>query len=835
MLYAGLPRLPSDAGGPRRRGQFEPLRHVVVALAALIGAGGTAEAQNRALMAPGYAVVTGFSGTVTQPAPDGQDPLDFVTLDANGASARTVDLTVLGPQGQPSIVPKPFTATAAQVGQVFGVALDDASAPNIYLAATSAYGLSLAVTDPSGQVRRVRKGTAGASFVAGQFGPAAMAGGPTSIWRIDGASGAVSLFTNVDGGVWRGPAGLGNLTFDPASRRLYAADRGTGLIHALAIETGAPVGLYDHGGSGRVAAGLPPVALAAAAPVDITNPAFDTETPATWGFAPPERRVYGLAVHKQRLYYSVAAGPQVWSVGLAGDGGFTGDARVEVDVPGVAPEHEIASISFDGDGRMYLAERGATIGDYALTRLAEGGAARVLRFLPKPANDPAPGFWIPTPETYSIGLPPDHRNAEGGVALGYAYRDNGTIDTRTCGATLWSTGERLLSRPDTGDTTPPLDGLQGEAPSLVQPRNTPPVAAWFVDYDDKAGQVEGRGQVGAVAILAPCARQGAWYPLPVISCPADMIYRGGACVYPTCPPGLYRSGDRCLPPPRVCPPNTVFDGRVCVPVGCPAGLIPTRAGYCACPPGRTYYDGRCVPVCPPGYYRTDSGRCLPPACPPGFWRTPDGRCLPPACPPGYERDRRGVCLPPCPRGEDRDRFGRCEPPRCPPGQVRDNNGRCMPPACPPGEVRDQNGRCRPPQCPPGQVRDNNGRCMPPACPPGEIRDRNGRCVTPRLPPRPTVQCQPGQRLVGDRCVPIARPEIRPDRPTVRPLPPRPPEVRERAPRPQQQPLIQRVPPQRHVAPPQPQRQVAPQPQRLVAPPARQERCQPGQPNCRPPR
>ena len=30
--------------------------------------------------------------------------------------------------------------------------------------------------DPSGQARRVRRGTAGAAFVAGQFGPAAMAG-----------------------------------------------------------------------------------------------------------------------------------------------------------------------------------------------------------------------------------------------------------------------------------------------------------------------------------------------------------------------------------------------------------------------------------------------------------------------------------------------------------------------------------------------------------------------------------------------------------------------------------------------------------------------------------
>ena len=49
------------------------------------------------------------------------------------------------PQAQLFTAPKPFTVTAGQVGQVFAVALDNATPPNIYVAATSAYGLPIVV------------------------------------------------------------------------------------------------------------------------------------------------------------------------------------------------------------------------------------------------------------------------------------------------------------------------------------------------------------------------------------------------------------------------------------------------------------------------------------------------------------------------------------------------------------------------------------------------------------------------------------------------------------------------------------------------------------------
>ena len=68
--------------------------------------------------------------------------------------------------------------------------------------------------------------------MAALFGPSAQGGGPGSIWRIDGVSGAVSLFANVtlNGVANSGPA-LGGLVFDAASNSLLVADRQTGMIH----------------------------------------------------------------------------------------------------------------------------------------------------------------------------------------------------------------------------------------------------------------------------------------------------------------------------------------------------------------------------------------------------------------------------------------------------------------------------------------------------------------------------------------------------------------------------------------------------------------------------
>jgi hypothetical protein len=133
---------------------------------------GAALAQTAAptgILAPGNAAVTGFSDAHPPPSvPPGTDPDDKTFIDLKGPSFRVIDLQNMGgrPQAQLVRAPKPYTATAAQIGQVFAVALDDAGPPNIYVAATSAYGLPIMVGPD-----RATEGCSGRSLHAGTVRP----------------------------------------------------------------------------------------------------------------------------------------------------------------------------------------------------------------------------------------------------------------------------------------------------------------------------------------------------------------------------------------------------------------------------------------------------------------------------------------------------------------------------------------------------------------------------------------------------------------------------------------------------------------------------------------
>ena len=735
-------------------------RLVGIAALALAGAFafGAANAQE-AIVKTGDAVVTGYSGITATPAPAGANPFDYIGIDLTGASARVVDLTALGPQGGESAAPKTFTVSPDQVGQVFGVTLDDANDPNIYLAATSVYGLSIGVPDAGGQLKRVQHGQPGANFLSGQFGPPDEGGSAGSIWRVDGTTGDVSLFASV-GSSASGAASLGGLAYDPSTRQIFVAERSTGIIYRYGLD-GTEQGTYDHGVEGRPDAGLPPIPLSGPTPVDITSPVFDSTNPTTWGFAPPARRIFALAVHAGRLFYSIAQGPQIWSVRINAGGSVSGDARLEVEVPSLQDGVEITSIAFDSQGRMYMAERGATTGDYTMYALANGGQSRVLRYIPT-AGGGSSDLWEPAAEQYSVGMAPDYNNADGGVALGYGYAsgNSGSIDFNACSQTVWSTGERLL---DTGDPAAPpgsfpyVDGLQGNDINLVQPQNTPPTASWFIDYDDKAGYPDFRGYAGAVATL-PCAGQAA--PPPVVcppgtyfdggqcvippSCPPGTTYQNGQCVYPTCPPGFYLQNGQCLPPPVVCPPGTFYYQGQCFPLNCPPGTIKLPNGKCVpqgCPPNMDKWKGQCVPKCPPGtFHMPPNGVCLPPiGCPPNMekWQ---GQCVP-KCPPGtFHMPPNGLCLPPigCPPNMEKWQ-GQCVP-KCPPGfSHKPPNGMCMPTFPPPVP-------CLPP------MEKWNGQCVP-KCPPGFFHTPpNGACKPKIILPPPGTLCLPPKEKWNGQCV-----------------------------------------------------------------------------------
>ena len=214
-----------------------------------------ASAQNTQIIHPGSTAVTGFSGT-TIPGIDarlapGVDPVDETFIDTERASLRIFDVSALGgpPSGQLVNTPPPFEVLARQIGQVFALTYDDGvrndlanGVPNLYAGATSLNGLEIVTPDADGDGRAEREhvGKAGATFMDGQFARN-NGGSPGAIWKIDGASGAVSLFATIPNS---GP-GIGDVTFDRGSRQFFASDLDSGLIHRIGAD-GRLIDTFDH-------------------------------------------------------------------------------------------------------------------------------------------------------------------------------------------------------------------------------------------------------------------------------------------------------------------------------------------------------------------------------------------------------------------------------------------------------------------------------------------------------------------------------------------------------------------------------------------------------------
>ncbi len=474
----------------------------------------SARAQDAGL-ARGDAVVTGFSGIkpLDVPLPPGANPLDYFFIDLQGPSAEILALSGLGagPHGQLAPTPVKRQIKAGQVGQVFAVTLDDGAGqdvPNIYLGATSAYGIQIVGpdTDGDGQPNRLKTGAPGALFMPGQFGPAPD-GKPGTIWRVNGATGDVSAFAALPDN--SGP-GVGDVVFDKTNRQFFASDLDNGLIYRISSD-GNVLDSFDHGVNGRPAKGLAPVADDGKM-MDITSPSFDSQDPTTWGYTQKDRKVWGMAVHDGRLYYAVAG--QVWSIGIGSDGDFAGDPRWELDATTLPGDGPITDMLFDGQGRMYLSQRGEPRGSYDYSVYADPGKSSVVRYSLESPDDPAtPSVWVPNADEYAIGMRPEYRFADGGIALGYSHdADTGALQPGTCDTMLWSTGSRLRSsvNPDAvddGTADPDVHGLQGNDASLVRPQNVPPSQAYYIDYDNLFGDAEKSGHMGDVEIWQPCDHQ----------------------------------------------------------------------------------------------------------------------------------------------------------------------------------------------------------------------------------------------------------------------------------------------------------------------------------------
>ncbi len=523
----------------------------------------------------GDVVVTGFSGTVgpdsTSLLPSGKAPVDQTFIDTNGHSVRIFDPRHPGFvwNGNYWAPPRRHDIPARAVGQVFGIAIDNRAFPNVYLAATSVYGLNIVTPDADQDFlpERVTHGSAQAVWAPGQMGPG---GGAGSIWKVDGKSGQISRFADIElSGRPTGPASLGALAFDGAHRQIFVSDLSTGMIHRLSL-SGKDLGTFDHGMTGRPVLGLSRVAHDRRAVADITDAEFDTEDPSTWGFTPPERRVWGLSVHEGRLYYSVMLGQasaktehgkeatdtgQIWSVGLNKNGGFTRDIRLEITLPRGSAEAPVSSIVFTKDGQMLLAQRGVIGMDYGYKPSTAASVAHVYRYwLEAPNDKTTPSDWYQAPERFSVGFESGNRTSAGGVALGYGYDSDGNIVFEDCEDAIYLTGDNLrdFRKMDEGfapDGPLLLNGLQISPSGPARGFNAPPVISYFVNYADAMQSTDESGRVGDVAVYRLDCK--------VASCVAGAT--GGVSVT------RQEKAVAILPPPEVPPPP---GNPPCVGLGC---------------------------------------------------------------------------------------------------------------------------------------------------------------------------------------------------------------------------------------------------------------------------
>ena len=445
-------------------------------------------------IAAGESFVTRFSGTRTDTGSNGQ-PVEVI--DENGVSGSIIDIRRPGqkPLGQhwrdePQRVP----AFARDVGQVFGIAFDDAKPANIYISATAAFGL--------------HRNDDNSDWMFGMWGAG---GGPGTVYKLNAQNNyQPEIFAQITlSGRENTGAALGNIAFDRVSRQLFVSDLETGMIHRLDVETGQENGVFDHGIDGRgnfvdvttgASLSLPgePFSPASQAQIFACPTDFST-TPSCWNISSAKRRVWGLGVEtgadgSVRLYYASwgdlnAVGADkvnwIWSVGITADGDFdAGDVRREIKLPvlDTANGKVLAApsdMAFSGQGVLLVAERGGMRhlkGDPE-SPFTQPNISRVLRY-----SRDVNGIWqLEGP--FGIGnlnsaignQPEQYNNAAGGVDWGYGYDGTGNVDLSKPDMFVWATGDSLCSKlgpcfdPQTGAVTDEdrVTGSEGRPSDLL--------------------------------------------------------------------------------------------------------------------------------------------------------------------------------------------------------------------------------------------------------------------------------------------------------------------------------------------------------------------------------
>jgi len=302
------------------------------------------------------------------------------------------------------------TWTGTVLGQIFGIALDNASPPNMYVTATSVYG----------------------DFAAGP-------GGYGAVYRVDGTTGVICVLATLPNS---GPA-LGNISYDEPHSQLFVSNLEDGLIYRIPIDNSCTpngaITTFDHGVTGRVAAGFTAIA--------------DAGTLNT--YTALGRRVWAVEDFSGRLFYSTwwendgrfisAESNEVWSVALDGFGApIAATTQRELQMPPRGGgSNPVSDINFTASGAMFVSERTMTTGTHPVY-MGETGDRGLLHLGIRPAhtarlmkfNGPVGGPWI-TNNEFRVGSFSTGENSAGGAAI-------------DCEERPWSTGDAIHFGSSTG-------------------------------------------------------------------------------------------------------------------------------------------------------------------------------------------------------------------------------------------------------------------------------------------------------------------------------------------------------------------------------------------------
>jgi len=310
----------------------------------------------------------------------------------------------------PAKLPPITSWTVDTMGQVFGIAIDDAG--NVYFSSTAMYWGGTnpqRLADPAPAV----SGSGGGGYH--------LSGGPAGIYKADKLNlNNVTVLTgsiNAGGGIGTKKIpntgyGLGNIAYaKPNINKLYTSNLEDGKLYCIDPATGTITDVYDPFG------------------VDASGAQI-----AAYG-----ERIFGLAVNYEaaetRLYYAVLMSNNqsvIWSVQLnSSTGAFnTATNSIEINLPLSYARTFVGDIAFSSRGEMLVAEKG------------HPHNANVYQYFGKHNAWSLPNTLFMS--AYNGGNGMGH-NSAGGVDYGYSSNKGATQNQFFCDTIIWTQSNAIGS------------------------------------------------------------------------------------------------------------------------------------------------------------------------------------------------------------------------------------------------------------------------------------------------------------------------------------------------------------------------------------------------------